>query len=144
MCGRSRNMAWMFLCTYCATGTKVLKAESKQESNEESKQVLSKEEQTQRAFLSCDLCAQKMTESYYCALCQATHEVHALLCVLSGVHESFGKDCLFGLTVQGQGQRCVCQEEEEGRVPVLVPPSVSGAVISWVWMPQRARLCWRI
>ena len=24
-CGRSRNMAWMFLCTWCATGTKVEK-----------------------------------------------------------------------------------------------------------------------
>lgn len=32
-CGRSRNMAWMFLCTFCATGTKVEKQASPKKSN---------------------------------------------------------------------------------------------------------------
>ena len=32
--------------------------------------------ESQRAFLSCDLCAQKMTESYYCPHCLAAYPAH--------------------------------------------------------------------
>ena len=67
-CGRSRNMAWMFLCTWCATGRV-------NQSEDDQKDTDNKAPQ-QRGFLSCDLCANKMTESYYCPHCLAAYPAH--------------------------------------------------------------------
>mmetsp|Transcript_14590 Transcript_14590/g.22830 ORF Transcript_14590/g.22830 Transcript_14590/m.22830 type:complete len:721 (-) Transcript_14590:173-2335(-) len=94
-CGRSRNMAWMFLCTWCATGTKVeqekdsteapysklqqeldAQKEKDKDKEQESDEKQEQKEELQRAFLSCDLCAQKMTESYYCPHCLAAYPAH--------------------------------------------------------------------
>lgn len=93
-CGRSRNMSWMFLCTVCATGTKVEKAEeesglskygygslespllsssrptsTKADKNQENKEEEQEDDHKQRPFLCCDLCAHKITETYYCPNC---------------------------------------------------------------------------
>merc|ERR1712083_997092 len=89
-CGRSRNMCWMFLCTWCATGTCVNNTEKKAvTASTDSKDQAAKDstdskeddavstedaadeapKRVQRAFLSCDLCATKHTESYYCPHC---------------------------------------------------------------------------
>jgi len=96
-CGRSRNMAWMFLCTWCATGTPVKKEKDNssnknirfggvsvtdQKDEEQNNDDDDEDEQNnnksgvQRSFLSCDLCAQKMTESYYCPHCLAAFPAH--------------------------------------------------------------------
>merc|ERR1719216_158708 len=90
----------MFLCTWCATGTedeKDSKDKSKVESKADSDSKDDDDEETasssspsssslkasestsdrpQRAFLSCDLCASKMTESYYCPHCLAAYPAH--------------------------------------------------------------------
>merc|ERR1719295_1656217 len=96
-CGRSRNMAWMFLCTWCATGTEDDKdtaekpkvtadSDSKDDDAATTEKTVSADVTSsstesgavrpQRAFLSCDLCASKMTESYYCPHCLAAYPAH--------------------------------------------------------------------
>merc|ERR1719464_614932 len=58
-------MAWMFVCTYCATAN-----------NKNNNDADSSKQHTQIGFLSCDLCARKMTESYYCPHCLAAYPAH--------------------------------------------------------------------
>jgi len=85
-CGRSRKPPWMFICTYCATGTIVKKngstSDSNNNNNNDNNGGINADNNTgvkrgqQRPFLCCDMCATKQTESYYCPHCLAAFPAH--------------------------------------------------------------------